>query len=170
MPQMFGMLERSSEEGGGSGLPTWLSSHPDPGTRRQRISGEVTRLQAEGRMPLPARIERDAYLERLTGLPYGPLPMAGGGAAGAGLAEGGDASGGDGEPLLARIGVARVDEDLSLEEFAGRYCAPGVPLATVALLNRLPADGVVPAGTLAKRVVGETEEPRGGQRVFRKGG
>jgi predicted Zn-dependent protease len=171
MPELFAMLERVGEAAAAGGLPTWLSSHPDPGARRVRIAEEVSRLQAAG-APLPERIEREGYLERIAGLPYGPDPgLAAAYDAGAtetGLADGGDGTGG---AFLGTIALARVEESMSIEELVSRHASPGVPAATVALLNRFPADGIVPAGSLAKMVVlagstsaGKTES------VFRKDG
>ena len=166
MPELFAMLERIGEAAGEGGLPTWLSSHPDPGARRDRIAGEVARLQAAG-SALPERVEREGYLQHLAGLPYGPDPglaaaFAGGGS---GLAEGEEAAAGFG-----RIALARVEEPMSVEELVTRHASPGVPLATVALLNRFPADGMLPAGALAKTVVTVAAEPGGGKTdsVFRK--
>ena len=170
MPELFAMLERVGEAAGGGGLPTWLSSHPDPGARGVRIAEEVSRLQAAGG-PLPERVEREGYLERIAGLPYGPDPglaAAYGGAVETGLAEG---ESGAGHAWLGTIALARVEEPMTIEELVSRHASPGVPAATVALLNRFPADGIVPAGSLAKMVVvaggagtGKTE------RVFRKDG
>jgi len=170
MPELFAMLERVGGAAGAGGLPTWLSSHPDPGARGARIAEEVSRLQAAGG-PIPERVEREGYLERIAGLPYGPDPglaAAYGGAGETGLAEGG---GGAASPLLGTIALARVEEPMSIEELVSRHASPGVPAATVALLNRFPADGIVPAGSLAKMVVvaagtdaGKTES------LFRKDG
>ena len=48
MPDMFRMLERVSEESGGGRLPEWLSTHPEPEHRIERVSDEIAKTaQAE---------------------------------------------------------------------------------------------------------------------------
>jgi predicted Zn-dependent protease len=77
MPEMFSMLEQVGEAEGGGRLPAWLSTHPDPGKRRLRISEQVTAAQARGEGPTAPLIERDAYLRHLDGLAYGANPRQG---------------------------------------------------------------------------------------------
>ena len=76
MPGVFEMLEQVGAAEGGH-LPGWLSTHPDPGKRRLRMSQAVTEVQARGEMPTSPRVEREAYLRRLEGLAYGPDPQLG---------------------------------------------------------------------------------------------
>jgi hypothetical protein len=87
-----------------------------------------------------------------------------------GLADGG-AEGARGG-FVGRIELARVDVPTTVEELVSRHSSPGVPVATVALLNRFPADGTVPAGTLAKMVIADAAQHGPGKRdrVFRKSG
>ena len=77
MPGVFEMLEQVGKAEGGGALPAWLSTHPDPGKRRLRISQEVSDVQARGEMRTDMRVERDGYLRRLDGLAYGPDPRLG---------------------------------------------------------------------------------------------
>jgi predicted Zn-dependent protease len=77
MPGVFEMLEQVSQAEGGSSLPRWLATHPDPGKRLLRISQEVTAVQARGEMRTDMRVEREAYLQHLDGLAYGPDPRLG---------------------------------------------------------------------------------------------
>jgi Zn-dependent protease with chaperone function len=42
------MFRTISQQGGGSGGPEWLSSHPNPGNREQRILQEAAMLRVEG--------------------------------------------------------------------------------------------------------------------------
>ncbi|HET9767706.1 MAG TPA: M48 family metallopeptidase [Thermoanaerobaculia bacterium] len=77
MPGVFEMLEQVGKAEGGGSLPAWLSTHPDPGKRRLRISQEVSGVQASGGMPGGLRVEREGYLRRLDGLAYGPDPRLG---------------------------------------------------------------------------------------------
>jgi hypothetical protein len=44
LAHMFETIERESKEGGGSGNPQWLSSHPNPGNRTQYINKEADAL------------------------------------------------------------------------------------------------------------------------------
>jgi predicted Zn-dependent protease len=74
MPDMFRMLERVSNESGGGRLPEWLSTHPEPEHRIERVTDEIAKTaQAEGK----ARVERDEYLKQLDGLVYGVDPREG---------------------------------------------------------------------------------------------
>ena len=77
MPGVFEMLEQVGKAEGGGGLPGWLSTHPDPGKRRLRISQEVSGVQARGEMRTDMRVEREAFLQHLDGLVYGPDPQLG---------------------------------------------------------------------------------------------
>ena len=42
------MFRTIAQQGGGSGAPEWLSSHPNPGNREQRILQEAAMLRVEG--------------------------------------------------------------------------------------------------------------------------
>lgn len=74
MPGVFDMLDRVSQASGGGQVPEWLSTHPNPGNRRERISAEVARMpeQFEGKA-----VGRDGYLRRLQGLIFGEDPREG---------------------------------------------------------------------------------------------
>jgi predicted Zn-dependent protease len=74
MPGVFAMLGRITEAGGGRGVPLWLSTHPDPGDREQRINA----LIVESGQDFSGSIVRQReYLQRLDGLVYGPNPREG---------------------------------------------------------------------------------------------
>jgi predicted Zn-dependent protease len=47
MARLFQLLEKR----GGPGVPEWLSSHPNPGSRYEEISQEASRLQVNPRQP-----------------------------------------------------------------------------------------------------------------------
>jgi predicted Zn-dependent protease len=69
MSGVFRMLERAGS--GGERLPDWLSTHPSPQDRLQRI---------EAAIPSPApggTVNRDGYLQRLDGLVFGENPREG---------------------------------------------------------------------------------------------
>lgn len=73
MPEVFAVLRRVGEREGSGRIPAWLSTHPAPQERFDRIAAEVAKLPAGS----SARVERNAYLERLDGMPYGTDPRQG---------------------------------------------------------------------------------------------
>ncbi len=74
VPNTFRTLQRvSAASGGGSGGPSFLSTHPDPGDR-------VAKTQAWADTVTNTRgliVDRDEYLTRINGLLYGPDPAEG---------------------------------------------------------------------------------------------
>ena len=74
MPDVFTMLERVSEARGGDGPPEWLSTHPNPGNRRERIEQAIA---AGGPIPTAWAVNRDSYLQRLDGMVFGDNPREG---------------------------------------------------------------------------------------------
>ncbi len=74
MADVFTMLERVSAAHGGGRIPEWLSTHPNPGNRRERIQQQVAALEEDfsGRL-----VNRDAYLRRLDGMIFGDNPREG---------------------------------------------------------------------------------------------
>jgi predicted Zn-dependent protease len=74
MVDVFAALQRIGEASGQSPLPSWLSSHPDPGERIERIQGQITQVT----QPLDQlRRGVDTYMTRVDGLVYGNNPRAG---------------------------------------------------------------------------------------------
>jgi predicted Zn-dependent protease len=74
MIEMFEVLEGVSQLSGGGRLPEWLSSHPNPGNR---IAATEARLDTLKRDLSNATINRDGYLQRIKGMPYGDDPRQG---------------------------------------------------------------------------------------------
>lgn len=74
MADVFTMLERVSQAAGGGGMPEWLSTHPNPGNRRERI---LQLIDAAGAAGAGATVNRDGYLARLDGMVYGHNPREG---------------------------------------------------------------------------------------------
>jgi predicted Zn-dependent protease len=72
MAATFEMLYHASGGDEADRLPGWLSSHPDPLERRDRILQRVAQEEISGE-----RVERDGYLQRLDGLVFGPNPREG---------------------------------------------------------------------------------------------
>ena len=73
MAGFFRTLDRLTPEGGR--LPSWMSTHPDPGDRYQTVL-DLTRQEQQGK-PGPFVTERDDYLRRLDGLVFGQDPREG---------------------------------------------------------------------------------------------
>lgn len=68
--EFFRTLERIQERRG-QALPTWQSTHPDPGNRRQRIP-KLAQKYGEG-----SRVAQDAYFNMLDGMVMGENPRNG---------------------------------------------------------------------------------------------
>lgn len=69
------LLARLRDEADGSGLPTWLSTHPSPEDRIERLQAQIDTLDRGGLER--AVVGRDAYLRRIDGIVYGPNPRNG---------------------------------------------------------------------------------------------
>lgn len=76
IPPTYDMLRRLSERTGGGGLPTWLSTHPDPGDRKSRTS-TLAHEAALAYRDRPLRVEEESLKQRLDGLVYGEDPEVG---------------------------------------------------------------------------------------------
>ena len=74
MTGMFEILQRMSQAQGGSGLPEWLSTHPDPGNR---IQATQARLDTLHKSLANATVNRDGYLQRINKVVYGQDPREG---------------------------------------------------------------------------------------------
>lgn len=69
------MLGRQQEAAGVGGMPTWLSTHPPPEDRIERIQALVDSVE-EARLQQTAS-DRDRYLQQLDGLVFGQDPRNG---------------------------------------------------------------------------------------------
>ncbi len=74
MPGVFAMLGRVSAAAGGSRVPEWLSTHPNPENREERIERAIAAL---GRDFSEREVGRDSYLDRLDGMVFGLDPRDG---------------------------------------------------------------------------------------------
>lgn len=74
MVDVFEMLNRASGGSEGRGVPAWLSTHPDPGDRQERIGAAI---EASNRDFSSAREGRQQYLRMLHGMVYGEDPRNG---------------------------------------------------------------------------------------------
>lgn len=71
---VFEMLGRQGEAAGGSGLPSWLSTHPTPEDRIERIQAITDTLSADRQ---DGTVGRERYLDRIDGMVFGENPRNG---------------------------------------------------------------------------------------------
>lgn len=74
---VFQMLGRVSQHSGGGRAPEWLSTHPAPEDREQRIRAAVATLERQGTNLDGMTVNRDGYLRRIDGLIFGQNPREG---------------------------------------------------------------------------------------------
>jgi predicted Zn-dependent protease len=74
MPAVFNVLAGVQTVEGAGRLPNWLSTHPDPGARRERMQQALAELPGDFST---ATVDRDGYLRRLDGLVFGENPREG---------------------------------------------------------------------------------------------
>ncbi len=74
MADVFATLDRVSAAAGAQKLPTWLSTHPNPGDRAEKARERVAALNR----PLEGlKVQQAEYLRHLQGLTYGENPRHG---------------------------------------------------------------------------------------------
>jgi predicted Zn-dependent protease len=73
MVEMFEVLQGVSSLSGAGKLPEWLSTHPDPGNRIQATMARLDTLN----LPANLKVNREEYLRRIRGMPYGDDPRQG---------------------------------------------------------------------------------------------
>lgn len=76
MANFFATIGRISDKAGAR-LPVFLSTHPDPGDRFNRVHKLTEKAQAEIADKSSLKINRDDYLRRIHGLKYGEDPNEG---------------------------------------------------------------------------------------------
>lgn len=76
MADFFTVLERKGEESGSAELPTFLSTHPNPGDRQQAVTNYAAEVQKQLNLTNP-QVNRNTYLRRIDGLIYGEDPKQG---------------------------------------------------------------------------------------------
>lgn len=74
MADFFGTLKKLSDESGHV-IPTFQSTHPDPGDRQVKVKALATEYQQK--MPGTYQVNRDEYLRRIDGIIYGEDPKQG---------------------------------------------------------------------------------------------
>jgi predicted Zn-dependent protease len=74
MPEVFAVLKRVSEGAGGGGIPGWLSTHPDPDARGERIRETLASSDVDFSR---ATVNRVGYVRHLDGMVFGEDPRQG---------------------------------------------------------------------------------------------
>jgi predicted Zn-dependent protease len=74
MTDVFETLNRVGEAGGGGKLPEWLSTHPNPENRIERIEKILDTLQPG---PMKGKVNQEQYLQYVQGMTYGLDPRQG---------------------------------------------------------------------------------------------
>lgn len=74
MDDVFTTLQKISTKEGQSPLPTWASTHPDPGERAKSVQARLGELKV---LPENLRVGRDDYLGQIDGLVWGNNPRNG---------------------------------------------------------------------------------------------
>ena len=74
MVSVMAMLDGVSQSAGGGRIPEWLSTHPNPGNRKEHIQGMIAMNEDaySGSM-----VNRDRYLDHIDGLVFGQNPREG---------------------------------------------------------------------------------------------
>ncbi|HVK97000.1 MAG TPA: M48 family metalloprotease [Flavisolibacter sp.] len=76
MADFFTTLERKGEESGQAELPSFLSTHPNPGDRQTTVARLATQYQQKLNVTNP-QVNRESYLRMIDGLIYGEDPKEG---------------------------------------------------------------------------------------------
>lgn len=74
MAKFFGTIKRI-QDNSGQQVPTFLSTHPDPGNRQSRVTGLAKEFQTAN--PKQYAIERERYLRLIDGIVFGEDPKQG---------------------------------------------------------------------------------------------
>ena len=65
-------LDRVTQAAGGRGTPEWLSTHPNPGNRKENIQAQITAIGTVGK-----NVVEDAYLKHIDNVVFGSNPREG---------------------------------------------------------------------------------------------
>jgi predicted Zn-dependent protease len=76
-PEVFRLLDRAEKVEGAGRLPHWLSTHPDPGSRRHRLEEKIAEMERGGTSFEGTTVNRDSYVTRLDGMVFGEDPREG---------------------------------------------------------------------------------------------
>lgn len=73
-PKVFQTLSRISEVGGGGRLPEWLSTHPNPENRIERLESMIDTVKLDLSRTI---VDREDYLRHIQGMTFGEDPRQG---------------------------------------------------------------------------------------------
>ena len=76
MADFFKVLQKMSLSESQGGIPTFLSTHPDPGDRYNSVNQNATEWQARLKLP-EYKVNQDGYLQMINGMIYGEDPKQG---------------------------------------------------------------------------------------------
>jgi predicted Zn-dependent protease len=76
MGRFFNTLERLQNQSGAAGIPSFLSTHPDPGDRQVTVNKLAVAKQQKLNLTDP-KINRESYLQLIDGIVYGEDPRQG---------------------------------------------------------------------------------------------
>lgn len=76
MAGFFNTLQRQGEQSGAAELPSFLSTHPNPGDRNVDVAKKATEWKQQLNLTNP-QVNRNEYLRRIEGLIYGEDPKQG---------------------------------------------------------------------------------------------
>ena len=77
MPEFLTTLGRIAETADRNGTPNWLSTHPQPENRAERVGEAVSKVRASGGEGGTWTLDRDGYLARIDGMVFGDNPEEG---------------------------------------------------------------------------------------------
>lgn len=75
VPDLLNTLARIDETSDRRGIPNWLSTHPHPADRVEKVTETVQQLRAKGGAQLT--VDRDQFLRRIDGMVFGDNPEEG---------------------------------------------------------------------------------------------
>jgi predicted Zn-dependent protease len=73
-PHVYDMLDRVSAEGGGGRLPGWMSTHPAPENRRERMEAKIASMGGDFS---GTEVDRAGYFDSIDGMTFGDDPREG---------------------------------------------------------------------------------------------
>ena len=74
VPAFLTTLARIAETTDRNGVPNWLSTHPQPENRAERVGETVKKVRATAADGGPWTVDRDGYLARIDGIVFGDNP------------------------------------------------------------------------------------------------
>ncbi len=77
MADFFATLKRLSAEAGADGIPNFLSTHPDPADRYEKVHEYTDHVREKKSSSKTYKVNRDQYLNMIDGLVYGDDPKQG---------------------------------------------------------------------------------------------